>query len=90
MAFASLVMGILSLTCGMCCCCYGMPFNLRGIIFALIALAQIANDPRSQQGRGLAVAGLVLCVASFLLAVLAGMLGCALSTPDVLRKLERI
>ena len=55
MALAGLVMGILSITCGMCCC-YGLPFNLLGIIFALVALSQIRNDPQSQQGRGLAIA----------------------------------
>ena len=51
-------MGALSLTCGMCCC-YGMPFNILGIVFSLVALAQIRNDPRSQDGWGMAVAGLL-------------------------------
>ena len=59
MAMAGLVMGVLSITCGMCCC-YGLPFNVLGIIFSLVALAQIRNDPQSQQGRPLAIAGLVL------------------------------
>lgn len=89
MALAALWMGILSITCGMCCC-YGMPFNLLGIIFSLVALAQIRNDPLSQQGRGLALAGLVLSLLSFVLAALFLALGLALSTPDIMRKIERL
>jgi len=92
MALASLFMGILSLTCGMCCCCYGMPFNVLGIIFALVALAQISADPYGQQGRGIAVAGLVLCVLSLVLAALAGVFGLALSISEghVPRRIERL
>jgi hypothetical protein len=89
LALMSLFMGVLSITCGMCCC-YGMPFNLLGIVFSLIALAQIRNDPQSQEGRGLAFAGLVLCLLSFLLAVLFFAFGLALSMPDILRKIERL
>ena len=64
LALAGVLMGALSLTCGMCCC-YGMPFNILGIVFSLVALAQIRNDPRSQDGWGMAVAGLVLSPAEF-------------------------
>ena len=37
MAVMGMVMGILSITCGMCCC-YGLPFNVLGIVFSLVAL----------------------------------------------------
>jgi hypothetical protein len=92
LALASLFLGIFSLTCGMCCCCYGMPFNVLGIIFALVALAQISADPYGQQGRGIAVAGLVLCVLSLVLAALAGVFGLALSISEghVPRRIERL
>jgi len=89
LATASLVMGMLAITCGMCCC-YGVPFNLLGIIFALIALAQIRNDPQSQQGRGLAIAGLVLSLLSFALAALFLLLGLAVNSSEILHKLQRI
>jgi len=89
LALMGMLMGVLSITCGMCCC-YGMPFNLLGIVFSLIALAQIRNDPRSQEGWGLAVAGLVLSLLSLLLAVLFFAFGLALSTPDILRKIQRL
>ena len=88
LALMGMLMGVLSITCGMCCC-YGMPFNLLGIVFSLIALAQIRNDPRSQEGWGLAVAGLVLSLLSFLLAVLFFAFGLALNAPDILRKMQR-
>lgn len=89
LAFTSMLMGVFSITCGRCCC-YGMPFNLLGIVFSLIALAQIRNDPRSQEGWGLAVAGLVLSLLSFLLAVLFFAFGLALNAPDILRKMQRL
>jgi hypothetical protein len=89
MAVASMVMGLLSVTCGLCCC-YGMPFNVLGIVFSLVALAQIRNDPQNQQGRSLAIAGLVLSLASIVLAVLFVTLGLALNSSDILRKIERL
>ena len=92
MALAALVMGVLSVTCGMCCCgcCYGLPFNVLGIVFALVALSQIRNDPRSQQGRGLAIAGLVLCLLSFVMAALSLALGLTMSRPEIVRKMHRL
>ncbi len=63
-AMASLILGIISLCCF--CCCYGFPFNIIGLIFGLIGLAQIGNNPQLYQGKGIAVAGLVLCILSLL------------------------
>ncbi len=89
MAMAGLVMGILSMTCGVCCC-HGLPFNVLGIVFSLVALAQIKNDPLAQQGRPLAIAGLVLSLLSIVLAAFMLTLGLALSAPDVMRKVRRL
>jgi hypothetical protein len=92
MAFAAMVMGVLSMCCMMCCCgcCYGMPFNLLGIVFSLAALAQIKDDPGSQEGRGLAIVGLVLSVLSLLMAVVFFAFGLAMSAPDILHKMQRL
>ncbi len=87
MAVMGMVMGVLSITCGMCCC-YGFPFNVLGIIFSLVALAQIGNNPQSQQGRPLAIAGLVLSILSLVLSALMLLLGFALSTPDIVRRIH--
>jgi len=48
------------------CCCYGMPLNFLGIVFSLIALSQINRHPEIHEGRGLAIAGLVLSIGSVL------------------------
>jgi hypothetical protein len=75
-AVAGLVLGILSLCC---LCCYGVPFNLLGLACSIIALMQISRAPHLYRGKGLAVAGLVLCLLSLLLAMgmlaLSGALG---------------
>jgi len=38
----------------------GTPFSLLGIVFSLIALSQINRNPGLYEGRGQAIAGLVL------------------------------
>ena len=91
LALWALVMGILSMTCGVCCCCcYGLPFNVLGVIFALLALSQIKNDPQSQQGRSLAIVGLVLCLLSFAMAAVSMVFGLALNTPEIMHKMQRL
>lgn len=47
-------------------------FHLVGIIFGHISLAQLKRAPQ-QQGRGLAIAGLIVGYAAFALVVLAGL-----------------
>jgi succinate dehydrogenase/fumarate reductase cytochrome b subunit len=69
-AFATtgLVLGIISIC--FCCCCYGLPFNVLGLIFSLVALGQIKGDPGRYGGKGMAIAGLVLCAVSIVLMIL--------------------
>jgi hypothetical protein len=62
-ATAGLILGILSLTC----CCCGFPLNILGFAFSLIGLSQINRHPELYEGRGIAVAGLILSVLSFVL-----------------------
>jgi hypothetical protein len=64
-ATAGLIFGILSGTC-FCGCC-GCPFNIFGIVFSLIGLSQINRHPELYEGRGLAIAGLILSAASLVL-----------------------
>jgi len=68
-AVAGMVLGIFSLTFGLCCC-YGLPFNVLGLIFSAVGLTQISNDPQRYRGKGMAIAGLVLCIVSLFIAVL--------------------
>lgn len=65
MAVTGLIMGILAMTIGLCCC--GLPFNVLGLIFSAMALNQIKNSPDLYEGRGIAIAGLVLSILSLLL-----------------------
>jgi len=64
MAKSGLFCGILSITVGCCCC--GLPFNLLGLIFSLIALVQISENPQVYGGRDLAILGLILSLLSVL------------------------
>jgi hypothetical protein len=60
-ALAGFVLGILSLCCF---CCYGLPFNLLGLIFSIIGLVQIEKNPQLYHGKAIAITGLVLCILS--------------------------
>lgn len=64
-AMAGLIFGILAFFC----CCKFL-FGPLGIIFSLVGLSQINRHPEFYEGRGLAIAGLVLSILSLLLAVL--------------------
>ncbi len=88
LAITGMIMGILALPMG--CCCYGLPFNVLGIIFSAIALSQIKQDPLSQQGRGMAIAGLVLSILSIVLAVVVLILGFAVDSSGILRRLQQM
>lgn len=64
-AVAGMILGILSLV--VLCCCYGLPFNVLGLVFSIIALAQIRGEPQLYDGMGMAIAGLVLSVLGILM-----------------------
>jgi len=89
LAVVGMVLGTLAVTFGLCCC-YGLPFNVPGIICSTVALAQIKNDPQNQQGKGLAIAGLLLSILSIVLVVLFLVLGVALNSGDLWRKVQRL
>jgi hypothetical protein len=84
LAVVGLVLGIISVPFSFCC--YGLPFNLAGIVISIVALVQI--NEQKQEGRGLAIAGLVLSVASIVLAVLWVILSFAIANP--MRRIHRL
>jgi hypothetical protein len=84
LAVAGLVLGIISVTCGWCCCS-GLPFSVVGVIFCIVALSQIRADPLRQQGRGLAITGLVLCCLSLIGSALFFAIGLAGNLPEEAR-----
>jgi len=75
-AQAGMIFGILSVT--LICCCYGFPFNVLGLIFSLIGLAQINENPQGQSGRAMALTGLILSAASLILAAAFVLFGLAM------------
>ncbi len=87
LAVAGLVLGLLSVTCGLCC--YGLPFNIAGIICSSVALGQIRREP-AQQGRGFAIAGLVLSILSIGLSILLALANFAFNGSDLMRRIQRL
>jgi hypothetical protein len=89
LALAGFICSIISVTFGLCCC-YGVPFNLVGIGLSIAGLVQVRNQPERFQGRGLAIAGLILGVLSILLGVLFLILGVALNWSDIQKELQTL
>ena len=87
-AVAGLTLGILALTVGLCCC-YGFPFSIPGIICSTLALNQFKQDP-TQQGRGLAIAGLVLSILSIVAGIGLVIFAVSFSGPDLWRRIHRL
>ena len=75
-AIAGLVLGIISVP--LCFCCLGLPFNVLGLTFSTIALSQIKQQPQTYSGRGLALAGLICSIVSFVLGVIVLILSLAM------------
>jgi len=63
-AIAGFIFGIVAF---LCCCKF--LFGALGIIFSLIGLSQISQRPDLYEGRGLAIAGIILSVLSILIAL---------------------
>ncbi len=83
-ATTGLILGILSLTC-----CCGFPFNILGLVFSLVGLSQINRHPELYEGRGLAIAGVILSAVSFFWSFGLLLLNFALSPPHILWHFRR-
>lgn len=76
-AVAGMISGIVSMLSFCCCCCglwgvfilgAGLALDILGIILASIALSQLKKNP-AQQGKGMAVTGLICAIVAFLLRI---------------------
>lgn len=85
-AVTGLIFGIFSLLTA--CCCSGLPFNLLGVIFSAIALAQISRQPGVYSGKGVALAGLIVSIVSLLLGIGFMVLSLVLNPEEILRGME--
>ena len=59
-----------------------MSFNILGLVFSLIGLSQINRHPELYEGRGLAIAGLILSAASLVLGFVLALLKFAFHPPN--------
>ena len=84
-AQAGMIFGILSVTC----CCCGFPFGILGLVFSLIGLSQINANPQLHEGRGMAIAGLILSGLSLLLGAGSVLMNLALHQPHVMWNVGR-
>lgn len=75
MALTGMILGIVSLV--FVCCCYGVPFNIAGIVFSVIGMNQIKADPSNHAGMGMAKAGLICSIASIVIGVILLAIGIA-------------
>jgi hypothetical protein len=66
-AITGFILGLFSATGGICC--FGHLFMILGLIFSLIGLSQIKNNPDLYDGKGLAIAGVVLSIIGFILSI---------------------
>ena len=80
MAITGMICGIISLPT--LCCCYGLPFNILGLVFSLVGLSQLKANPQ-QQGKGMAMAGLICSILSILLIGILIVLGVGVAIADM-------
>jgi len=79
---------VCSLLAWVCCCCF--PFNLFGLVFSLIGLLQINARPDLYEGRGIAIAGLILSGLNLLWSFGFALLEFALNPPNLMWHLGRL
>ena len=72
LSIASMILGIVSILFSCCFYYIAFPCGLLGLIFAAVALK------KANAGKGMAVAGLVLCIISLALAVVTIIMGGAI------------
>jgi hypothetical protein len=58
LAVTSLILGIVSMTLGLCCY-FGILTGPAAVVLGIIALVQIKNEPTKYSGKGIAIAGIV-------------------------------
>jgi hypothetical protein len=88
LAITGMILGITSITVGLCCCS-GLPFSIPGLICSLIALSQLKQNPQ-QVGRGMAITGLVLSLCGLLAGVLIIVFYGLANMPDMMRRIRHL
>ncbi len=76
LAIVAVVCGGVGLVLSFCCGVFGVPVDIAAIVCGAIALSQIQRT--GEQGRGLAIAGIVMGVLWIILAIVMVILGVAM------------
>jgi len=89
LAIISLITGILAviftiLSCVPCTLILALIFSLIAAILGFISLIQIKNSEGALTGRGMAIAGLIAGLVSFVGAIVMTLIGIGLSLPAIL------
>jgi hypothetical protein len=79
-----MIFGILSVAC-----CCGFPFGILGLVFSLIGLSQINANPELHEGRGMAIAGLILSILSLLLGASGMLVNLLMNQPHIMWSVGR-
>jgi len=69
MALTGMILGLCSITFGLLCC--GSVMGIAGIVFSAIGLNQISKNPE-QQGKGMAIAGLITSILGLIAGIIIG------------------
>ena len=83
-AVAGFVLGLCSLFSF--CCCALLPLNLLGLTFSIIGLMQINRQPENYNGKGLAIAGLIISGLSLLFSIVFQILTVAFNWSEIARE----
>jgi hypothetical protein len=62
LALAGFILGLISCPFSVFCCCIGPMCNILAVVFSLIGLSQINRRPDVYNGKGFAIAGLILAI----------------------------
>ena len=80
LATAGFICGLLSVSC--CACCAGELLAIVAVILSTVALLEISRQPERFEGRGLAIAGIVLGALGLVLGLIGTGAGIAASLAD--------
>jgi uncharacterized membrane protein len=85
LAIIAMVLGIVGLLFGLCCGFFAMPFSIGAIVCGFIAKSKISKNP-NLKGRGMALTGILLGFASFVIIGLLMVFGVAGAIMDAVQQ----
>ena len=81
-----MILGIVSILFGCCCCAIGFPSAIGAVVCGVVAIQKINREPDVYGGKGLAIAGIVMGSSALVLSVISMVLGVASTLIDAAKK----